>query len=120
MYESAYGPFAAARDSRANEQCDSGATVVRSLSPKTAVTMLKSEGGWSLIASRSAISRRGTLRRCSDLADTGEKVEIERLRKFREGRFLFPPLQASVEQILQRELSTQSIRSRDFSVNGRT
>jgi WD40 repeat protein/uncharacterized caspase-like protein len=29
----------------------SGATVVRSLSPKTAVTVLKSEGGWSLIAS---------------------------------------------------------------------
>jgi hypothetical protein len=29
----------------------SGATVMRSLSAKTAVTVLKSEGGWSLIAS---------------------------------------------------------------------
>lgn len=27
-----------------------GATLVRSLSPKTIVTVLKSEGGWSLIA----------------------------------------------------------------------
>ena len=29
-----------------------GATVVRSLSPKTAVTVVKSEGGWSLVASQ--------------------------------------------------------------------
>jgi hypothetical protein len=58
----------------------SGATVVRSLSPKTAVTMLKNEGGGSLIASRSAMSRRETSRRCSDyvqfLADTVEKIDI--------------------------------------------
>jgi hypothetical protein len=58
----------------------SGATVVRSLSPKIAVTALKSKGGWSLIASRSAMSRRETSRRCSDyvqfLADNVEKVEF--------------------------------------------
>jgi hypothetical protein len=65
------------------------ATVVRSLSAKSVVTVIKSEGGWSLVASkasRSAMSQPGTLRRFSEVIVavlTDVKIQIAMVRRRR-------------------------------------